>query len=43
MPSLILVQAFGCAILDSLAGTFNLQDLALRAEFTLPDVDSLIL
>ena len=43
MPSLILVQAFGCAILDSLAGTFNLQDLALCAEFTLPDVDSLIL
>ena len=43
MPPLILVQAFWCAILNSLAGAFNLEDLALRAEFTLADVDSLIL
>ena len=43
MPSLILVQAFRRAILDSLAGTFNLEDFALCAEFTLTDVDSLIL
>ena len=43
MPPLILVQAFRCAILNSLAGTFNLQNLALCAEFTFPNVDSLIL